>query len=159
MPIPLRSDFDASQLHELARKTKDGPQARRLLALAAIYEGASRTEATRIGGGYISLKFNTGLPAMSYYDAFNADLKYAELSSKGKWVAQTVASKNSQRLTSPADLPSTVISIDEAASSAATARRSSVSRIDSRTASTSRAAVGSQRLRPPARTSCSISSL
>jgi hypothetical protein len=28
-----------------ARKSKDGPQARRLLALAAIYEGASRTEA------------------------------------------------------------------------------------------------------------------
>ncbi|MFD2226607.1 IS630 family transposase, partial [Microvirga arabica] len=43
MPIPLRSDFDASQLRALARKTKDGPQARRLLALAAIYEGASRT--------------------------------------------------------------------------------------------------------------------
>jgi len=38
MPIPLRSDFDASQLRVLARKTKDGPQARRLLALAAIYE-------------------------------------------------------------------------------------------------------------------------
>jgi transposase len=50
MPIPLRSDFDASQLRALARKTKDGPQARRLLALAAIYEGASRTEAARIGG-------------------------------------------------------------------------------------------------------------
>ena len=27
----------------LARKTKNAPQARRLLALAAIYEGASRT--------------------------------------------------------------------------------------------------------------------
>jgi hypothetical protein len=54
--------------------------------------------ATKIGGGYISLNFNTGLPAMSYYDAFNADLKYAERSSKGKWVATTVASKNSQGL-------------------------------------------------------------
>ena len=50
MPIPLRSDFDASQLRGLARKTKNAPQARRLLALAAIYEGASRTEAARIGG-------------------------------------------------------------------------------------------------------------
>jgi hypothetical protein len=37
-PIPLRGDFDASQLRGLARKTKDGPQARRLLALAAIYD-------------------------------------------------------------------------------------------------------------------------
>jgi transposase len=50
MPIPLRSDFNASQLRALARKTKDGPQARRLLALAAIYDGGTRTEAARIGG-------------------------------------------------------------------------------------------------------------
>ena len=34
-PIPLRRDFGASQLRGLAKKTKDGPQARRLLALAA----------------------------------------------------------------------------------------------------------------------------
>ncbi len=50
MPVPLRSDFDADALRGISRKTKDGPQARRLLALAAIYEGASRTEAARIGG-------------------------------------------------------------------------------------------------------------
>jgi transposase len=34
----------------LATKTKDGPQVRRLLALAAIYDGATRTEAAKIGG-------------------------------------------------------------------------------------------------------------
>lgn len=50
MPVPLRGDFDAAALRRIARKSKDGPQARRLLALAAIYEGASRTEAARIGG-------------------------------------------------------------------------------------------------------------
>ena len=50
MPIPLRTDFDASQLRKITRKTKDGPQARRLLALASIYEGAARTEAAKIGG-------------------------------------------------------------------------------------------------------------
>ena len=50
MPDPLRSDFDADGLRAIARKSKDGPQARRLLALAAIYDGASRTEAARIGG-------------------------------------------------------------------------------------------------------------
>src|SRR5436189_4970394 len=49
-PTPLRQDFDASQLRGLARKTKDGPQARRLLALAAIYNGATRTEAAKLGG-------------------------------------------------------------------------------------------------------------
>ena len=49
-PVALRGDFKASQLRGLARKTKDGPQARRLLAVAAIYDGATRTEAAKIGG-------------------------------------------------------------------------------------------------------------
>jgi transposase len=50
MPTPLRVDFHASEVRAAARRSKDGPQARRLLALAAIYDGASRTEAARIGG-------------------------------------------------------------------------------------------------------------
>src|SRR5271157_5788535 len=50
IPIALRGDFNAAQLRGLARKTKDGPQARRLLALAAIYDGGTRTEAAKIGG-------------------------------------------------------------------------------------------------------------
>jgi transposase len=50
MAISLRRDFDAAQLRSLAKKTKDGPQARRLLALAAIYDGSTRTEAAKIGG-------------------------------------------------------------------------------------------------------------
>ena len=50
VPIPLRVDFKAAQLRGIARKTKDGPQARRLLALSAIYDGATRTEAAKIGG-------------------------------------------------------------------------------------------------------------
>ena len=50
MPVPLRTDFTADALRVIARKTKDGPQARRLLALAEIYDGATRTEAARLGG-------------------------------------------------------------------------------------------------------------
>ncbi len=50
IPVALCGDYKASQLRGLAKKTKDGPQARRLLALAAIYDGASRTEAAKIGG-------------------------------------------------------------------------------------------------------------
>src|SRR5664279_4337076 len=50
VPIPLRWDFSAPQLRGLAKKTKDGPQARRLLTLAAIYDGATRAEAAKIGG-------------------------------------------------------------------------------------------------------------
>jgi transposase len=49
IPLELRSDFDASKLRAAARQTKDGPQARRLLTLAAIYDGATRKEAARIG--------------------------------------------------------------------------------------------------------------
>jgi transposase len=50
MPIRLRGDFDVQMLRAAARQSKDGPQARRLLALAAIYDGATRTEAAKIGG-------------------------------------------------------------------------------------------------------------
>jgi transposase len=68
MPIPLRTDFDAASMRATARRSKDGPQARRLLALAAIYEGASRTEAARIGGVTVQIirdwvvKFNVEGP-------------------------------------------------------------------------------------------------
>lgn len=50
MPIALRTDFDAVLMRRAARHSKDGAQTRRMLALAAIYDGASRTEAARIGG-------------------------------------------------------------------------------------------------------------
>ena len=49
MPLALRTDFNARMTRAAARHSKDGPQARRLLALAAIYDGASRTEAAKIG--------------------------------------------------------------------------------------------------------------
>ncbi len=70
MPVPLRTDFDANALRAMARQTKDGPQARRLLALAAIYDGAPRTEAARIGGVTVQIirdwvvKFNAHGPEM-----------------------------------------------------------------------------------------------
>lgn len=48
--IGLRKDFDAADLRRLARCSDDAGQVRRLLALAAIYEGATRTEAARVGG-------------------------------------------------------------------------------------------------------------
>jgi transposase len=50
MPIALRGDFDALGLRGLARRSKDGAQARRLLALAMVYEGATRSEAAKTGG-------------------------------------------------------------------------------------------------------------
>src|ERR1700751_3625047 len=50
MPIPLRADFDAQRRRAIARGAKDSAQTRRLLALAAIDDGARRTEAAAIGG-------------------------------------------------------------------------------------------------------------
>ena len=69
MPIPLREDFDAAQLRLDARKSKDSGQARRLLALAAIYGGSTRTEAAKIGGVTLQIvrdwvmKFNARGPS------------------------------------------------------------------------------------------------
>jgi transposase len=48
--IQLRSDYNAAQLHKLARCSRDTRQVRRLLALAAVYDGLSRGQAARIGG-------------------------------------------------------------------------------------------------------------
>jgi transposase len=68
MARPLRDDYDAVTLRTEARKTKDAGQARRLLALAAIYDGSSRTEAAEIGGVTLQiirdwvLKFNARGP-------------------------------------------------------------------------------------------------
>ena len=50
MPIALRSDYDAAQLRAVARRSQDAGQTRRLLGLAAIYDGSTRTEAATIGG-------------------------------------------------------------------------------------------------------------
>jgi transposase len=48
--IRLRQDFGADELRRFAAKAKDGAQARRLLALAAVHDGMNRSEAARIGG-------------------------------------------------------------------------------------------------------------
>jgi transposase len=48
--IVLRQDFDAAVLRRLASTVRDAAQVRRLLALAAVYDGMSREQAARIGG-------------------------------------------------------------------------------------------------------------
>lgn len=68
MPIPLRGDFDAARLRAIARGAKDAAQTRRLLALAAVYDGARRTAAGAIGGVTLQIvrdwvmKFNADGP-------------------------------------------------------------------------------------------------
>src|SRR5215212_3827874 len=48
--VELRTGFSAGGLRRLAAATKNANQSRRLLSLAAVLDGMSRTEAARIGG-------------------------------------------------------------------------------------------------------------
>ncbi len=48
--VGLRRDFDGLALRRLARRSKDSGQARRLLALAEVYDGGTRSDAARLGG-------------------------------------------------------------------------------------------------------------
>jgi hypothetical protein len=48
--IPVRTDYTAGEVRRFAQRAKDAAQARRLLAIAAVLEGASREEAAKIGG-------------------------------------------------------------------------------------------------------------
>lgn len=49
-PIALRPDFTSDELRRQARRSHDAGQARRLLALATIYDGGWRSDAARVGG-------------------------------------------------------------------------------------------------------------
>jgi transposase len=48
--IGLRADYGADDLRRLAKASRDARQTRRLLALAVICDGGSRTDAARVGG-------------------------------------------------------------------------------------------------------------
>ena len=47
--VPLREDFSAGDLRFLAKQAEDASQARRLLSLAAVRDGMSRTAAAEVG--------------------------------------------------------------------------------------------------------------
>ena len=64
--VPLREDFTVYDLRRLARASRDAGQSRRLLALAAVYDGGSRIDAARIGA--VSLQ-----TVRDWASAFNAD--------------------------------------------------------------------------------------
>lgn len=48
--VELRDDYDAAGLRALAKRSRNPRQIRRLLALAAVYDGMSRAEAAKVGG-------------------------------------------------------------------------------------------------------------
>ena len=48
--VQLRDDYEAGSLRDLAKRSRDPRQIRRLLALAAVYDGMSRADAAKVGG-------------------------------------------------------------------------------------------------------------
>jgi transposase len=48
--IPVRRDYTAGEVRQFAKRAKDAAQARRLLAIAAVLDGASREDAAKSGG-------------------------------------------------------------------------------------------------------------
>lgn len=48
--VRVRKDYNAAQLRALAKRSDDAAQTRRLLGLAAVYDGGSRSDAAKIGG-------------------------------------------------------------------------------------------------------------
>jgi transposase len=48
--VAVRSDYTSGEVRQFAKQAKDAAQARRLLAIAAVLDGASRNEAAKIGG-------------------------------------------------------------------------------------------------------------
>ena len=67
--MALRGDYESAQLRELARQSEDADQVRRLLALALVYDGGSRSTGARAGGVGLEtfrdwvLRFNAVGPA------------------------------------------------------------------------------------------------
>jgi transposase len=49
-PVAVRGDYPSSKLRALAKRCRNAGQARRLLSIAAVIDGSSRTEAAKIGG-------------------------------------------------------------------------------------------------------------
>jgi transposase len=66
--IELRGDLSAGDLRRLARRSDDADQTRRLLSIAVILDGGSRSDAARTGGVGLQvirdwvLRFNEGGP-------------------------------------------------------------------------------------------------
>jgi len=48
--IGLRDDYTAADVRALARSSRDGNHVRRMLAIATIYDGGTRSEAACVGG-------------------------------------------------------------------------------------------------------------
>ena len=66
MTIGITQECDAAELRKLARRERDGKVTSRLLAIAAVPEGAKREVAARAGGGGRRSLRGWGLPAQAH---------------------------------------------------------------------------------------------
>ncbi len=76
--ITVRTDYSSSEVRRFAKRAKDAAQARRLLAIAAVLDGAPRTEAATIGG----MDRQT---LRDWVIRFNSSGTSTRLSSPGSW--------------------------------------------------------------------------
>lgn len=66
--LKVREDFSGDDVRAAAKRCKDGAQVRRLLAIATVLEGGSRSDAARVGGVTLQIvrdwvvRFNEGGP-------------------------------------------------------------------------------------------------
>jgi transposase len=64
--IRLRADYDGDVLRQLAKASRDAKQSRRLLALALVCDGGTRSEAAKLGGGGLQI-------VRDWVERFNAE--------------------------------------------------------------------------------------
>ncbi len=92
--IGVRGDYDAARLRELAKRSGDANQTRRLLALAAIYDGGSRTEAAKMGCVGLQtvrdwvLAFNAEGRNVDYRAARGLDRALFQALTAGRWIEE-----------------------------------------------------------------------
>src|SRR2546425_3089304 len=99
--VRVRGDYEAAQLRALAKRSADAAQTRRLLALAAIYDGGSRTEAARLGGGG---QFHISISKQTLSRELRA-LRFRKLSARPRHHAQDAPALAVFKKISPRALP------------------------------------------------------
>src|SRR5215204_1171212 len=115
--VPLRSDFDAAQLRTLAKRARDPDQTRRLLALAAIYDGSSGTKAAQIGCVTLQivrdwvLRFNARGPEMLWGGRWRDGTIVAGSNAMERPMAQQL--DDLSRSLTPLEQDSTIIAVIE----------------------------------------------
>src|SRR5215203_7527312 len=115
--VPLRCDFDAAQLRALAKRARDPDQTRRLLALAAIYDGSSGTKAAQIGCVTLQivrdwvLRFNARGPEMLWGGRWRDGTIVAGSNAMERPMAQQLDDLSRSR--TPLEQDSTIIAVIE----------------------------------------------